>query len=169
MFLEYLVEAQNLLVAYIDIPKDLLDTQTLKEIALQQKDQYDEQAKAQEKNIEVQEKTARALKQKDVVNAQLEIGIKENLAKARTAEADGEAAYLQKTNAATGKGLAEGYEAQKQALGPEGTTLVNIIKSLAEKNIPIVPTTLVGSGESGIGGLIGILTAKYAKEVTEKK
>ena len=171
VFEEYNVEAQNLLVAYINIPESLLETQTQKEIALQQQTQFAEQARAQEKNIDVQEKAARAAKQKDVINAKLEIDIKTDLATARMKEAEGEATYLQKTNAATGIGLAEGYERQKQALGAEGTTLVNVIKALAEKGIPIVPTTMVsGSNDGGnFGNLLGALTAKYAKELSGEK
>ena len=144
VFESYSVEAQNLLVAYIQIPEQLLATQTLKEIALQQQAQFKEQANANEENIKVQEKAARAAKQTDVVNAELEIIIKENLAKARMKEAEGEATYIQKTNAAAGIGLAEGYQRQKEALGEQGTTLVNVITALAAKGIPIVPTTLVG-------------------------
>lgn len=171
VFEEYNVEAQNLLVAYINIPESLLETQTQKEIALQQQTQFAEQARAQEKNIDVQEKAARAAKQRDVINAKLEIDIKTDLATARMKEAEGEATYLQKTNAATGIGLAEGYEAQKQALGAEGTTLVNVIKALAEKSIPIVPTTMVsGSADGGgLNNLLGTLTAKYAKELASDK
>ena len=171
VFEEYNVEAQNLLVAYINIPESLLQTQTQKEIALQQQTQFAEQARAQEKNIDVQEKAARAEKQRDVINAKLEIDIKTDLATARMKEAEGEATYLQKTNAATGIGLAEGYERQKQALGAEGTTLVNVIKALAEKGIPIVPTTLVsGSNDGGnFGSLLGALTAKFAKELSVEK
>jgi hypothetical protein len=165
VFEEYNVEAQNLLVAYIDIPKTLLDTQTEKEIALQQQAQYVEQAKAQEQNIVVQEKTARAQKQKDVVNAQLEISIKENLAQARMKEAEGEATYLEKTNAATGIGLAKGFEEQRKALGEQGTTLVNVIKALAEKGLKFVPEVQVGGTEGNLSGLIGTLMAKYGKEL----
>jgi hypothetical protein len=98
VFEEYNVEAQNLLVAYINIPESLLETQTQKEIALQQQTQFAEQARAQEKNIDVQEKAARAAKQKDVINAKLEIDIKTDLATARMKEAEGEATYLQKEN-----------------------------------------------------------------------
>ncbi|MFA5300151.1 MAG: hypothetical protein WC389_18340, partial [Lutibacter sp.] len=161
----YNVEAQNLLVAYIDIPQDLLDTQTKKEIALQQQAQFVEEAKAQEQNITVQEKAARAIKQKDVINAKLEIDIKGDLAEARKKEAEGEAEYLQKTNAATGMGLAEGFKKQKEALGEEGTTLVNVIKALAEKGLKFVPDVQVGGAENNLGGLIGALTAKYSKEL----
>jgi len=171
VFAEYNVEAQNLLIAYIDIPANLLETQTLKEIALQQKAQFQEQALAQEQRIAVQEKSARADKQKDVINAELEISIKTNYAQARMREAEGEATYRQKVAAAEGMGLAEGFEAQKKAVGEESTTAINIIKALADKNIPIVPTTLVSSGDGGsMNNVIGLLLARLAKgsKETEK-
>ena len=178
-FAEYNVEAQNLLIAYIDIPDNLLETQTKKEIALQQQEQYVQEAKAQDSRIAVQEKSARADKQKDVIAATLEIGIKTDLAKARTAEAEGEATFRQKTSAAEGLGLAEGLKAQKEALGESNTAVVTIMKYLADHNIPIVPQTLITSGGNGGGGLLdsfmGMLTAQKAKEfipakqVTEEK
>jgi regulator of protease activity HflC (stomatin/prohibitin superfamily) len=171
IFSEYNVEAQNLLVAYIDIPANLLDTQTKKEIALQQQSQYTQEAEAQKKNIDVQEQTARANKQKDVVSAELEIGIKENLAKARIKEAEGEATYKEKTSAAEGIGKATGYSAQVKALGSEGTTLVNVINSLADKGLKFVPEIMVGGGGEGDGNLsnlIGTLVAKVANDLQSK-
>ena len=166
-FGEYNVEAQNLLIAYIDIPPALLDTQTMKEIALQQQTQFAEQAKAQTSRIEVEEKTARANKQKDVIDAKLSIDISKDKASARMAEAEGEASYIQKTSAAEGMGKAEGYKAQKDALGSEGTALVNIITALADKGLKFVPEVVVGSGggSSGLSDLIGVLMAKYGKEL----
>ena len=170
-FGEYNVEAQNLLIAYIDIPPALLDTQTMKEIALQQQTQFAEQAKAQTSRIEVEEKTARANKQKDVIDAKLSIDISKDKASARMAEAEGEAAYIQKTSAAEGMGKAEGYKAQKDALGAEGTTLVNIITSLADKGLKFVPEVVVGGGggSSGLSDLIGVLMAKYGKELSDSR
>ena len=82
-FSEYNVEAQNLLIAYIDIPKELLDTQTKKEIANQQQAQYDQEALAQEKRIAVMEKSSRADKQKDVIDAKLSIDINNDRAEAK--------------------------------------------------------------------------------------
>lgn len=158
VFDQYNVEAQNLLVAYIDVPQSLLDTQTAKEIALQQKEQFTEQAKAQEKNIEVQEKTARANKQIDVVNAELEVEIQKNKADAKEEEARGQSTYLQKTEAAKGKGIAEGLEAQKNALGEQGTAALNIFKALSEHNMKIVPDIQAGGG----GGLLDVLMAQIA-------
>lgn len=185
-FGEYHVEAQNLLVAYIDIPKQLLDTQTMKEIALQQQSQYQEQAKAQEENIAVQEKTARAEKQKDVIAAKLQIGINEDLAEAavkqaegakrsRILVAEGEASYILQTgNAegakqkAIGEGKAAGYEAQVKAMGQNNTALVNVVNNLGDNKTKIVPEILItsGSGESGgISNLVNVLLAKNTKDL----
>jgi len=166
-------DKNNILIAYIDIPDNLLETQTKKEIALQQQKQYEEEAKAQDSRIAVQEKSARADKQKDVIAATLEIGIKTDLAKARTAEAEGEATFRRQTSAAEGLGLAEGLKAQKDALGEQNTAMVTVMKYLADHNIPIVPQTLITSGGSGSGGLldsfVGMLTAQKAKEFTPEK
>ena len=185
-FGEYHVEAQNLLVAYIDVPKQLLDTQTMKEIALQQQSQYQEQAKAQEENIAVQEKTARAEKQKDVIAAKLQIGINEDLASAavkqaegakrsRILVAEGEASYILQTgNAegakqkAIGEGKAAGYEAQVKAMGQNNTALVNVVNNLGDNKTKIVPEILItsGSGESGgISNLVNVLLAKNTKDL----
>ena len=68
-FESYHVEVQGLLIAYIKVDEKLLETQTRKEIAVQQQQQYNEEAKAQERRIAVAEKTARADKQMDVITA----------------------------------------------------------------------------------------------------
>lgn len=63
-FEKYHVEAQNLLISYIAVDQTLLKTQTDKEIAIQQQEQFQEQAKAQEENIALQEQTALAAKRR---------------------------------------------------------------------------------------------------------
>ena len=89
-FEKYHVEAQNLLIWYIDIlDKSLLDTQTQKEIALQQQAQYQEQAKAQEQRIDVETKKANADKQPTLSRSKLQITINQNLAQAQIEQAKG--------------------------------------------------------------------------------
>jgi uncharacterized membrane protein YqiK len=88
-FKDYNVQAQNLLVSNIRMPQSLMDTQTAKEIALQQQTQYTEQANAEEKRIAVQEMTARAGLQQQVVSAELQVIINENQAKATVKTAEG--------------------------------------------------------------------------------
>ena len=166
-FSEYNVEAQNLLIAYIDIPKDLLDTQTKKEIANQQQAQYDQEALAQEKRIAVMEKSSRADKQKDVVDAKLSIDINNDRAEAKVREADGNrrSAILQAqgTKEATilvadansykskieGDGVAAAYNAQKDAIGQQNVAIIKLIQEIAAGKIQIVPQILVGDGGNG--------------------
>ncbi len=168
-FSEYNVEAQNLLIAYIDIPKDLLDTQTKKEIANQQQAQYDQEALAQEKRIAVMEKSSRADKQKDVIDAKLSIDINNDRAEARVKEADGIRrsvilqaqgtkestilvadgnAYKSKTE---GDGVAAAYNAQKGAIGQQNVAIIKLIQEIAAGKIQIVPQILVGGGDSSGG------------------
>jgi len=169
-FSEYNVEAQNLLIAYIDIPKDLLDTQTKKEIANQQQAQYDQEAMAQEKRIAVMEKSSRADKQKDVIDAKLSIDINNDRAEAQVKEADGirRSVILQAqgTKESTilvadgnsykskieGDGVAAAYNAQKEAIGQQNVAVIKLIQEIAAGKIQIVPQILVGGGEGSAGG-----------------
>lgn len=169
-FSEYNVEAQNLLIAYIDIPKDLLDTQTKKEIANQQQAQYDQEALAQEKRIAVMEKASRADKQKDVIDAKLSIDINNDRAEAKVREADGNRRSVileaQGTKEATilvadgnayksrteGDGVAAAYDAQKEAIGQQNVAIIKLIQEIAAGKIQIVPQILVGGGDGSTSG-----------------
>ncbi len=180
-FSEYNVEAQNLLIAYIDIPKDLLDTQTRKEIANQQQAQYDQEALAQEKRIAVMEKSSRADKQKDVIDAKLSIDINNDRAEAKVKEADGNRRSVilqaqgtkdstilvaQGTKESTilvadgnsykskieGDGVAAAYVAQKDAIGQQNVAIIKLIQEIAAGKIQIVPQILVGGGDSSSSG-----------------
>jgi regulator of protease activity HflC (stomatin/prohibitin superfamily) len=169
-FSEYNVEAQNLLIAYIDIPKDLLDTQTKKEIANQQQAQYDQEAMAQEKRIAVMEKSARADKQKDVIDAKLSIDINNDRAEAKVKEADGDRRSVvlraQGTKESTmlvadgnsyqskieGEGVASAYIAQKEAIGQQNVAIIKLIQEIAAGKIQIVPQVMVSGGDGATSG-----------------
>jgi regulator of protease activity HflC (stomatin/prohibitin superfamily) len=169
-FSEYNVEAQNLLIAYIDIPKDLLDTQTKKEIANQQQAQYDQEAMAQEKRIAVMEKSSRADKQKDVIDAKLSIDINNDRAEAKVKEADGNRRSMilqaQGTKESTilvadgnsykskieGDGVAAAYNAQKEAIGQQNVAIIKLMQEIAAGKIQIVPQILVEGGDGGTSG-----------------
>jgi regulator of protease activity HflC (stomatin/prohibitin superfamily) len=182
-FSEYNVEAQNLLIAYIDIPKDLLDTQTKKEIANQQQAQYDQEALAQEKRIAVMEKSSRADKQKDVIDAKLSIDINNDRAEAKVKEADGirRSVILQAqgTKESTilvadgnsykskieGDGIAAAYNAQKDAIGQQNVAIIKLIQEIAAGKIQIVPQVLVSGGDGGVSG--NLLTAWLAQMISQ--
>ncbi|MDD1723740.1 MAG: hypothetical protein LUQ07_01275, partial [Methanospirillum sp.] len=165
-FKKYHVEVQGLLIAYIKVDETLLKTQTLKEIAVQQQQQYQQEAKAQEERIAVAEKTARADMQGQVIAAKLSIDInKDNAQAAREsaygtrdatkANAEG-AAYA---NEQVGIGTAKAYIAQKEALGSENVAMLEAIQKIADGNIIITPNILV-TGEGSQGG--NLLTAYFA-------
>ncbi len=187
-FADYNVEAQNLLIAYIDIPKDLLDTQTKKEIANQQQAQYDQEAMAQEKRIAVMEKSARADKQKDVIDAKLSIDINNDRAEAMVKESDGKRRSVileaQGTKEATilvadansykskmeGNGVAAAYNAQKEAIGQQNVAIIKLIQEIAAGKIQIVPQVLVGGGEGQqSGNLFNTWLAQMVAQNAAKK
>jgi hypothetical protein len=169
-FEQYHVEAQNLLIAYIKVDQALLDTQTKREIALQQQAQYDQEAKAQEKRIEVQSKQANADKQPEVVAAALSIEIERSKAEALRRQAEG-IRDSTKTKAEgdafqareVGCAIADAYSAQADAVGREATALIKIIDEVGAKNIRITPDVLV-SGGGAEGGLFNAWLANMINE-----
>ena len=103
--------------------------------------------------------------QAELARSEVGIGIRENNARARKAEAEGEATYISSLGKAEGEkvraiGLAQGeaYEKQVTAIGTRETMLVNIVKALAEEKVKLVPDTLVIGGGGG-GGLDGVAAA----------
>jgi len=168
---QYHVETKGVLIQDVVFPSQLVQVLTQREIANQEVLTYQKQRDAQIQRIEMEQQTGVANRQQELATARIGVEIKQKNAEARKAEADGEAVYLEKTNAAEGIGRAEGYKKQIEALGPEGTTLVNIISALADKKLKFVPEVVVGDNgsTSSLSGLLGILTGKYASELATKK
>ncbi len=160
-FDKYHVEAQNLLIAYISVDQSLLDTQTLKEIAIQQQEQYQQQANAQQERIEVEEKTARANKQKEVIDAKLSIDINTDLAQAaiEKAKGDRDATKIRAEGDAqreiqVGQGIASAYEAQARVVGPERLALIRVMEQVAAGKVRITPDFLVTGSSDQQGGTL---------------
>jgi len=169
-FEHYHVEAQNLLIAYIKVDDALLATQTDKEIAIQQQLQFEEQAKANEKNIEVQSKAASASLQPQVVSAKLSIQIEQDKADAlrmqaagvrdaTKTKADGEAYQAKQVGLAT----ADAYTAQRDALGADLAAFIRVMQEVREGQIKITPDILV-TGEQASTGLFNMFLASMVKK-----
>jgi uncharacterized membrane protein YqiK len=181
-FGQYHVEAQNLLIAYIDVDKSLLDTQTKKEIAVQQQQQYQQEAAAEQERIQVQERRARADKQADVVAAKLSINIATDKAEAVRKEAEGirdatktkadGSAYEQRE---VGKGTADAFKFQSDVIGPERLALLRVLEQVAGGNVKITPDVLVSGSDSQSGNLFSAWMAtmmrpdKTTKKQSEEK
>lgn len=68
-----------------------------------------------------------------------------------------------KATEALGLARAQGFEAQKEALGPQATAIVAAINAIAEGRIDVMPDVLVTSGGS-IDGLAATLIRRLAPE-----
>lgn len=173
-FSKYHVEVQGLLIAYIKVDQALLDTQTKKQIAVQQQEQYEQEAHAQESRIAVAEKTARANKQQDIIAAKLSIDIAEDSAKAliKSAEgirdstkikADGDA-YSEKT---VGEGKAQAYQSQVDVLGADKVAMIKVIDTIGVNNVKITPEVSV-TGNSADGSNNQIFNTLMAVMLKDK-
>ena len=181
---KYHVELVSVLICQIQLPEDLMKTQTERIIAQQQQAMYAEQQKAQQSRISMEKTTAEANKQPDLVTSEIDVKVADNLKKKAIllAEGEGESIRLKKEGEAKGieavgraegiaieaKGsaTAEAYEKQKQAIGQEGVIAVQVAEKIAGGNVKIVPDTLVTGNDSGssLGPLIaGFLSKKITK------
>ena len=170
-FAIYHVEAQNLLIAYIKVDQNLLDTQTRREIALQQQAQYEQEALAQEKRIEVQAKAATADKQPDVIAAKLSINIEESKADAKRQTAGGDRDYLKMVadgeaykQREVGQGIADAYRAQTEVLGPPAIAAIKLMSEVGTNKVKITPDIMI-TGAGGDAGVTPMLTTWLAQTV----
>jgi regulator of protease activity HflC (stomatin/prohibitin superfamily) len=168
-FEKYHVEAQNLLISYILVPQELLDTQTNKQIAQQQQTQYQEQAKAEEQRIAVQEKKARADMQPQVVAASLQIDINTNNAKALVASAAGirdstiiQADGQSEATRRVGEAQADAYHAQADVIGADRVAVLGAFDRLSKVQPQVItPQTLVISDGKDGGSPSGTVMTTY--------
>ncbi len=168
---KYHVECVSVLICQINLPQELMDTQTKKIIAQQQQAMYQDMQKAEQTRIATEKTRAEADQQKNLVEAEIGVKIAEqNKQKAiRFAEGDSESIRLRAVGDALGikaKGDAEGskilaigestakaYELQNKAVGQQGVTAIEIAKQIATGNVKVTPDFLVQGGDN-LGGLL---------------
>lgn len=150
------------------LPAEIVTVLTQREIANQEKATFTAQKEAQLNRIAMEKQAGLADRQRDLAGSEVDITIKENRARARKAEADGEATYIEQTGRAKGAEIeavglarAKGFEAQKEALGPDATAMVNTIAELVKSASRFVPDILVtgtnGSADVMSAGVMGFL------------
>lgn len=168
---KYHVECVSVLICQINLPQELMDTQTKKIIAQQQQAMYQDQQKAEQTRIAMEKTRSEADQQKNLVEAEIGVKIAEqNKQKAiRFAEGEGKSFRLRAEGEAKGikaKGEAEGakilaigestakaYELQNKAIGQQGVTAIEIAKQIATGNVKVTPDLLVQGGDN-LGGLL---------------
>ena len=172
----YDVETRGVYIQDVQFPEELVLVLTQREIANQEQATFVEQERAQMARVDVEKAKGTADMQAQLAASAVGVSIKDNEAQARTAQARGEAAYVELTGKAEATkteaiGLAEakatealglaraaGYEAQTEALGQTATALVAVANAVADGHITVVPEVLVtGGGGGALDGLAATL------------
>jgi uncharacterized membrane protein YqiK len=156
----YDVQAIDTLIGDINPPAELMQTQTDRKIAEEQRKTYEVQEAAQIQRQQLVRQTSLADIQQQVVGAEQGVNIAELTANASVKKATGEAEStrlraLGESEAirATGKAKAEAYRAGVESLGAQSYTVMQLMQIVGERHVRIVPDVAV-SGATGNAGLV---------------
>ena len=168
----YDVQAIDTLIGDITAPAELMKTQTDRKIAEEEKKTYEMQEAAQQQRQKLVRETAQADIQRELVGSEQGVRIAELKAGAAVKAASGEAESIRlrahgeaEAIRATGNAKAEAYRAGVEALGPQSYTLMQVVQSIGERGVRIVPDVAVnGAGSTGglVEGLLGTMLQQRA-------
>lgn len=183
----YDVEVRGVYIQDVVLPEELVVVLTKREIANQSKETFAQEKLAQDARIELENAKGTADAQSQLAESKVSIEIATNEASAKKAEASGvgeftkvtgqaEADVIEAKGVAEGAAIkaqglarAEGYEAQKRAVGPEATALVAVFGEIGDGNVKIVPDVLVGEGGDSISGLAASLMGQIQASAASSK
>lgn len=161
----YDVQAIDTLIGDIEPPGELMQTQTDRKIAEEQRKTYEVQQMAQTQRQQLVRETALANIQQEMVQSEQSVQIAELKSQAAIKHATGEAEGTRlKASAeadsirATGMARAETYRVGVQALGSQGYTAMQLMQIIGERNVRLIPDILVGSNGNGNGLVDGLLS-----------
>jgi uncharacterized membrane protein YqiK len=168
----YDVQAIDTLIGDINPPAALMETQTDRKIAEEQRKTYEVQEAAQKQRQQLVRETAVANIQQQVVGAEQGVNIAELQSNARIKQATGEAEAIRlhalgeaEAIRATGNAKAEAYRAGVEAIGSQGYTMLQLMQVVGERNVRIVPDVSVSGANGGNGlvdGMLGMLVREHA-------
>ena len=173
----YDVQAIDTLIGDINPPAQLMQTQTERKIAEEQRKTYEVQEAAQKQRQQLVRQTSLADIQQQVVGAEQGVNIAELQANAAIKEATGgaESVRLRALGEAeairtTGQAKAEAYRAGVESLGAPGYTVMQLMQIVGERNVRIVPDVAVSGQNSSTGlvdGLLGLMLRNQSKMAPE--
>jgi len=168
----YDVQAIDTLIGDINPPAQLMQTQTDRKIAEEQRKTYEVQEAAQIQRQQLVRQTSLADIQQQVVGAEQGVNISELHATANVKAATGEAESTRlralgeaEAIRSTGKAKAEAYRVGVESLGVQGYTVMQLMQIVGERNVRIVPDVSVtgnGAGNGMIEGLLGMMLKQQA-------
>ena len=160
----YDVQAIDTLIGDITPPGELMQTQTDRKIAEEQRKTYEVQEAAQIQRQQLVRQTSLADIQRNVVEAEQGVKMSELKADAHIKQATGEAEgtrlrALGEAQAirATGQAKSEAYRVGVEALGAQGYTLMQLMQIVGERNVRIVPDVNVSGATANPGMIDGML------------
>jgi regulator of protease activity HflC (stomatin/prohibitin superfamily) len=172
---DYNVETRGVYIQDVILPEQLVKVLTQREIANQEIATFMKQQEAEQQRIQTEKAKGTADMQAALAKEAVGVDIEKNRAEQvkvqadaaqyrRKAEGDGEAHYRQATGDAAGAEIrsiglarAEAAEKLKEALGEQGTMLVNVADALMKGEKRVVPEILVAGGGGALDGLASVL------------
>lgn len=177
----YNVETKGVYIQDVVFPQDLVDVLTQREIAAQETATFENQRIAQEARIALEQQRGVADMQGELAAARVSVDIKTAEADAAVAQAEGEGKVVERLGTADaaritavgiaeatavekkGVAQAEGYKAQREAIGAEQTALVAALHEIGTGGVKITPDFLVGEGAGILDGLGALIMRKVAE------
>jgi len=174
----YDVQAIDTLIGDINPPAQLMQTQTDRKIAEEQRKTYEVQEAAQKQRQQLVRQTSLADIQQQVVGAEQGVSIAELHANASVKQATGEAESTRlraigeaEAIRATGQAKAEAYRAGVESLGTQGYTVMQLMQIVGDHNVRIVPDVAVSGATANPGlvdGLLGVMLRNQTTGPTQK-
>jgi uncharacterized membrane protein YqiK len=179
---EYNVGAVDTLIGDIVPPDELMKTLTDRKLAEQERVTYETQRQAQAVRQELEQATALAKTQAQVVDAERQVSIKEFNARAAVKSAEGEAQAKTINAEADAKVLrmvGEAEAARTQAVGSAEAevikrkidsmesgnyAVVQVAEALAKAGVKLVPDIVAGGGSGAGGTLVDVLLGNMLRE-----
>jgi uncharacterized membrane protein YqiK len=166
----YDVQAIDTLIGDINPPAQLMQTQTDRKIAEEQRKTYEMQEAAQVQRQQLVRQTSLADIQQQVVGAEQGVNIAELQANAQVKHATGEAEAVRlrahgeaEAIRATGTAKAEAYRVGVESLGSQAYTVMQLMQIVGDRNVRIVPDVAVTGTSANPGivdGLLGLMLHK---------
>ncbi len=194
---EYNVVGVDTLIGDIIPPDPLLEPIRRKHIAEQQRLMYEQQKAAETTRKDLENATAEADMQKEVVKSEREVAISQKHAESVVKKQEGDSTAIQlkaraeaeatklraeaeaeaKTKVGNAeaaviqaKGLAEAqaYEKQVAAIGADNLTRMNVVKEIAVGNVKITPDILIG-GSGNSSSVEGLIAMQLMNQLSGTK
>ncbi|MFN6563549.1 MAG: SPFH domain-containing protein [Nostoc sp. ChiSLP01] len=161
----YDVQAIDTLIGDIQPPASLMQTQTDRKIAEEERKTYEVQQLAQTQRQQLVRETALANIQQEMVKSEQSVHIADLKAQAQIKEATGESEGIKlraiaeaESIRATGNAKAETYRAGVEALGSQGYTAMLLMQIIGDRHVRLIPDVLVGGNGNNNGLVDGLLS-----------